>query len=228
MKIHNVEQNSVDWMILRSGKVTASEMDALVTPLGKIKTGDGPRSYLMKKVAEAWLGGPLPSVQGVFDIDQGKILEEFARPAFEVESSLEVKTVGFITGDDERIGCSPDGLIGGDQGLEIKCPRIENHIRYLMDGVVPPDYVIQVQGSLYVTGFKRWTFVSYRRRLPMFILDVEPDEKIQDSIGQALEMFFEFFDEAWVRLCEINGGPPKRPAISTTATPVAEPMGVTP
>ena len=127
MKIHNVAQSSVDWQILRSGKVTASETDNLVTPLGKVRTGDMVRSYLMKKVAEAWLGGPLPSLN-TFDMDQGNILEEFARPAFTLETGLDVREVGFITGNDERVGCSPDGLIGTDAGVEIKCPRIETHI----------------------------------------------------------------------------------------------------
>ena len=72
MKIHNVQQGSVDWSILRAGKVTASELDALVSPLGKVRTGEGPKTYLHKKVAEAWLGGPLPSLN-VWDLEQGKI-----------------------------------------------------------------------------------------------------------------------------------------------------------
>ena len=62
MKIHrNISQGSLEWNCLRAGKVTASELDRLVTPLGKVKTGDGPRSYLCEKVAEAWKGTTLPS-----------------------------------------------------------------------------------------------------------------------------------------------------------------------
>lgn len=212
MRIHNVEQNSVDWQILRSGKVTASEMDNLVTPLGKVKTGDGPKSYLMKKVAEAWLGGPLPSLN-VWDMEQGHILEEYARPAFTLETGKEVRQVGFITDDAGRIGCSPDGLVGDDCGLEIKCPHIETHIRYILDGVVPADYVIQVQVSLYVTKFPKWVFFSYRRKLPPLMLMVEPDEKIQKTIGIAVEDFLEQFDAAFEKLVKLNGGLPKRAAV---------------
>jgi hypothetical protein len=203
------------WEVLRSGKVTASELDALVTPLGKVKTGDGPRTYLMKKVAEAWIGGPLPK-PNVWDLNQGNILEEFARPAFTLETGLEVTEVGFITGDDDRVGCSPDGLIGADCGLEIKSPHLENHIRYLLDGVLPPDYVLQVQGSLYVTDFKKWMFMSFRRRLPPLILTIEPDEKIQEAIGEAVTAFLGRFDEALATLTKLNGGyrpPPPEPMV---------------
>ena len=218
MKIHQVEQSSVDWQILRSGKVTASEMDNLVTPLGKVKTGDGPKTYLMKKVAEAWLGGPLPSLN-VWDMEQGQILEEYARPSFTLETGFEVERVGFITDDSGNIGCSPDGLLANDVGLEIKCPHVDTHIRYLLDGVLPTDYVLQVQGSLYVTGFKKWVFYSFRRKMPSFKVEVLPDPKIQDAIIAALKSFKEQYDAALNRLTEINGGPPVRPKLPIPATP---------
>lgn len=218
MKIHHVEQNSVDWAILRSGKVTASEMDNLVTPLAKVKTGEGPRSYLLKKLAEAWLGGPLPSLN-IWDMEQGHILEEFARPAFALETGLEVSTVGFITTEDERVGCSPDGLIGENAGIEIKCPRIETHLGYVLDGILPKDYVAQVQASLFVTGFKRWYFYSFCRRMPSLILEVVPDEAMQEAIGQAVEGFLARLDDALTALTKLNGGvrPAERPKFAPTS-----------
>ena len=205
MKVHAVEQGSLDWELLRAGKVTASEMDNLVTPLGKVKTGDGPKSYLMKKVAEAWSGGALPSLN-VWDMDQGHFLEQYARPAFTLETGLEVTQVGFISDDAGRVGCSPDGLIGDKMGLEIKCPHLETHIRYLLDGVLPADYILQLQGSLYVTGFKKWMFFSFRRKMPPLVLTIEPDEKIQKAISEALGWFQASFDAALDKLTLINGG----------------------
>ena len=223
MKIHIAfEQGSLDWFNARAGKVTASEMDSLVTPLGKVKTGDGPRTYLMKKVAESWTGSALPQANA-WDLDQGQFLEEYARPAFTLETGLDVKQVGFIESDDGFCGCSPDGLFSDDDryevntGIEIKCPHLETHIRYLLDGVLPDDYVLQVQGSLYVTGFKKWVFYSFRRKMPSFKLEVLPDPKIQDAIKTALKSFKEQYDAALKRLTEINGGPPVRPkSIHTT------------
>ena len=211
MKIHrDIEQGSPEWSILRSGKVTASEMDSLVTPLGKVKTGDGPKSYLMQKLAETWIGGGLPSVQGIWDMEQGNLLETYARPAFTLETGLQVEQVAFIESDDGLSGSSPDGLIGDHTGLEIKSPKIETHIRYLLDGTLPADYVLQVQGSMHVTGFKQWYFCSFRRNFPPFILKVERDEAMQAAISQALSAFWKSFDESMVRLIRANGGPPSQ------------------
>lgn len=206
MKIHHdIAQGSIEWNALRAGKVTASELDRLVSPLGKVRTGDGPRSYLMEKVAESWLGTTLPTAE-FFDGDQGRFLEEYARPAFTLETGLTVSEVGFIESDDGRMGCSPDGLIGDGIGLEIKCPHIEKHVGYLLAGVVPTDYVLQVQGSLYVTGFPTWKFFSFRRGLPPLILTVEPDPKIQASIHEAVAEFTAQLDAALEKLTFLNGG----------------------
>lgn len=210
MKIHEgIEQGSVEWFLLRSGRVTASTAEALVTNLGKVKTGDAAKTLLVEILAENWVGGPLPSFQGALDCENGKILEERARPCFTLETGKAVKEVSFIEGDDERTGCSPDGILTDEKaGLEIKSPRMENHIRYLLDGIVPADYVIQVQFSLYVTQWPRWYFMSYRSQFPPLILKVEPDEKIQSAIKTALDVFFENYEAAFKKLVETNGGLP--------------------
>lgn len=209
MKIHTeIEQGSVDWLILRSGKVTASEMDALISPLGEPRKGEGVKTYMIQKLCEAWIGGPLPSLQGVFDMEQGKILEDFARPAFTLETGLAVTKCGFVTGHDERLGCSPDGMVGERAGLELKCPAMPNHVRYLLDGKLPKDYVAQVQGSMYVTGLNEWYFCSFRRNFPPLVLKVERDEEFQKNLVEAVDAFWVMFDKAMVRLIDINGGQP--------------------
>jgi hypothetical protein len=212
MKIHEgIEQGCVDWLLLRSGKVTASEVDALVSPTGEVRKGIGVKTYLIQKLCEVWIGGPLPQLQGVFDVEQGSILEEYARPAFTLETGFEVKQVSFVTGDDDRIGCSPDGILSDvGAGLELKCPAMPNHIRYLLDGKLPSDYIAQVQFSMYVTGFSQWYFCSFRRNFPPFILKVERDEEYQKTIKTALGLFFESFDAAMAKLIKLNGGLPKK------------------
>ena len=205
MKIHNLAQGSLEWRQLRAGKVTASEFDRLVSPLGKVRTGDGPQTFLHEKLAEIWMGAPLPTAE-FFQADNGTFLEEYARPAFTLETGLEVIEVGFIESDCGQLGCSPDGIIGKECGLEIKCPLLQTHIGYLLSGVVPPDYVLQVQASLFITGFPAWKFFSFRRGLPPLILTVKPDPNIQDSIHQAVELFTEKLAAALARLTELNGG----------------------
>lgn len=211
MKIHDVKQKSVEWMILRSGLPTASEFDALLTPLFKVKTGEGPKTYLHKKLAEWWQGGPLLGFN-VFDMDQGQMLEEQAVPWYELEFNTKIDRVGFCTTDDGRVGCSPDGLLGDDSGIEIKCPAVHTHVGYLLAGVIPPDYAAQVHGCMYVTGRKSWKFLSHRRHFPPLVLEIPRDEEIQEKINEAIQTFLEQFEEGKQRLIEINGGPPKRVA----------------
>lgn len=201
----DLEQGSVDWSLARAGKITASELCSLVSDTGKIRAGDMPKTYLHKKVAEAWLGGPLASLN-VWDMEQGSLLEQFARPAFTLETGLEVKQIGLIESDDGKFVCSPDGIIGDDCGLEIKSPRVETHIGYVLENIVPPQYVMQIQGSLYLSGFPRWFFFSFCRRMPPLILEVKPDEKIQEAISEAVELFLERFDDALDKLTKLNGG----------------------
>lgn len=208
MKIIDCKQGSEQWMEARAGIPTASELDNLVTPEWKIRKGAGVDSYLAKKVAERWFGGALPGFS-VFETEQGKILEGEAIPWLELERNIEVKRVGFITTDDGKAGCSPDGVIG-ERGLEIKCPSPAVHVSYLLAGVLPKDYAAQVQGGLYVTGWKEWTFLSYSRRFPALELTITSNDEAQSAIEEALALFTAKLDRAYARLLEINGGPPRR------------------
>ncbi len=212
MRIHtDIEQGSADWMILRSGKVTASEMDALITPLGKIRTGEGVATYLNQKLCEVWTGGPLIALQGVFDVEQGRILEERARPAFTIHTGIEAQQVSFIETDDGKAGCSPDALTPNKSGVEIKCPRMDTHVGYLLAGELPNQYVAQVQGSMFVTGFDTWHFFSYHRQLPPLYLLIKRDDEFQESLKEAVDSFLVKLDNAYTYLQKINGGAPARP-----------------
>jgi hypothetical protein len=212
MKVHDVAQRSEAWMNLRSGIPTASEFDNLVTPEGKVRAWSTqmPNTYLAKKLAEYWLGGPLLTFN-TFDMDAGTILEEEAIPWYEFEFGVTIDRPGFITTDDGLVGCSPDGWLAGEErGLEIKCPAPDTHVKYLLAGECPPDYRAQVQGSMWVTGVKQWTFLSYRRRFPALVLTVERDEAMQAALTDALAAFLAKFEAGKKRLIELNGGPPKR------------------
>jgi hypothetical protein len=216
---------TVEWMLARVGIVTASEMDNLITPEGKMRTGDTPKTYMYKKIAERWIGGGLASFNS-FSMEQGQILEEKALPYAAVKYDLDIQQVGFITTNDGMVGCSPDGLIGfdanwlkdsptpyntmrgGESGIEIKCPELHTHIKYLLAGELPKDYVAQVQGSMYVTGCPTWHFLSYRRNMPPLHLVIERDEKFQANLKTALDSFMKQYFAELARLITINGGEP--------------------
>lgn len=206
MKIYDVKQGSIEWLMLRASRPTASEMDNLLTPLFKIKDGEGPKTYLAKKVGEWWQNAPL-SEGNAWSMDQGTILEDEVVPWFNLEFGTKIQRVGFVTTDDGLVGCSPDGLLGDDGGVEIKCPEVHTHVKYLLNGKLPTDYTVQVHSSMHVTGRKWWKFISYRRHFPKLILHIERDEEIQDKIAEALNGFLGSFEAAKATIERLNGGP---------------------
>ena len=212
MKTFEFAQHSADWFRARAGLLTASKADALLTPLFKVKDGKAVDTLLSKVLAEKWTGGPLPEDQiNVLPMEYGTILESEARPAYTLLTGQEVREVGLVATDDGICGASPDGLIGEDCGIEIKCPNASTHVKYLLAAKVPDDYIVQVHFSLYVTGFPRWIFMSYRRTMPPLILTVERDEKIQCQIEEAVENFKSKMDTGWKTLISLNGGNPPPP-----------------
>lgn len=206
IKHTSFQQNSLAWLEARRGIPTASEFGNLVTPKWKIREGGMVESYLAAKVAEAWTGKVFDSINS-FDMESGNLMQDEAIPWLEFKLDKPIKSVGFCTTDDGKVGCSPDGMMD-DAGCEVKCPRAHTQVRYLLDGVVPDDYLPQVHGSMYVTGFKTWHFLSYRRDLPKLHIVVQRDEAIQKVISDAVDAFRKRFDAAIARLVELNGGRP--------------------
>ncbi len=209
MKIHDCKQGELAWAKLHFGIPTASGLDNLLTPEFELRKGELPKTYVYKKVAEKLQGRPLIDLSASsFAMDQGIIVEEEARPWFALEYDAKIRQVGFITSDDGLCGCSPDGIIESDTygeiGLEIKCPAAHTHCKYLCMGVLPKEYVAQVYGSMFVTGFKKWIFVSYRRGFPALVLEIHRDEKAMSMIRAAINQFHADFDRAMERISNIT------------------------
>ncbi len=222
MRIIKCQQGDDVWVDSRLGIVTASECDALISPVKwELKTGEGPKTYLATKLAEAWLCRPVESF-GAWAADQGTLLEPRARRWYEATHDCDIAQVGFIVGDDRRCGCSPDGLItlpaaldksaiGGYMGIEIKSPQPIAATKYALAGVLPPEYSTQVHFSMFVTGFSRWTFVSYHDALPKCVVEVQRDEAKIAIIEKALANFYNAFDEGWEKLNAKADEPRKNP-----------------
>ena len=211
MKIIDCQQGSSEWFAARCGVVTASEIDALITPKWKVKEGAGPESYLYKKAAERLLGFSTDQLEpggGTFAMDQGKLIETIAIPWYEFAHDVKVRRVGFCVADDGRIGCSPDGMLANGEGLEIKSPQPENALRYLLGGAVPECYLPQVHFSMLVTGAAAWTFVSYSRHWPALVVRVERDEAIQAKLREAVGGFLSRMDEALAKVAELTKDTP--------------------
>jgi len=197
----HVSQGSEEWFELRRGIVTASEFTNIITPTWKPRTGETRNTYLHRKLTEKAIGLTADEAHSVA-IEHGQLLEPDARAWFEMQHDCDVQKVGFCTTDDGRIGCSPDGLIGEDGGIEIKCPQPHTHSKYLLAGEVPPQYLPQVHGSMLVTGRAYWYFLSYSRFFDPLLIRVERDEQIQQTLATELDQFLKEFDHAWSQLAK--------------------------
>jgi len=192
-------QGSAAWLAARASIPTASEMGNLLTPKFAIREGQMPATYLAQKIAEKLMGGPLLSFSSG-EMEQGEILEDYALPWLALEYDYDIERVGMCMRDDGRAACSPDGIINGNMGLEIKCMQPVNHVKCLMTNAVPEEYLIQIHTGLYITGFQSWLFVAYHRKLPKFVREVKRSEAVNAQIHEALTNFLERFDEALERL----------------------------
>lgn len=193
MKILPCRQHSPEWLEARAGLPTASELDALITPLFKEREGDHPITYLAKKLAEKWTGEPLIEFEGSWATDQGNIIEEEAVPWYEFTQEVEVKTGVFLTTDDGKFGCSPDGIVTGKDGvkygLEVKSLQPKAHFAVLIRQQIPKDYIVQVHSSIWATGFPYWDFLAYRRNCPCFVQRIHREEKICEAIEAVVDKF---------------------------------------
>ncbi len=201
MKTIDCAQGSTEWYRARLGRVTASEIDSLITPLWKKRTGEGVETYLCKKVSEKVLGwSPDELSGGSWAMGQGEIIEKIALPWFAFTYDVEPRRVGFCQDETLPIGCSPDALLGDDDGLEIKSPQPPTHLKYLLRGEVPPEYLPQIHFSMLVTGRPKWTFCSFSRQLPPLVVPVKRDEFIQGALRAALDSFLTLFNAALAKV----------------------------
>ena len=181
MKVLDLPQGSDAWKAARAGLVTASRMCDV---LAKIKTGEAAarRDYRSQLVAEILTGVPQDDGYMNAEMQWGVENEPFARAAYEVVTEQLVDQIGLVLHPSiERAAASPDGLVGADGVLEIKCPKTATHLQYLMDGVMPAKYEPQVMWQLACTGRVWADFVSFDPRLPekmrLFRVRLERDEK---------------------------------------------------
>lgn len=189
LKIIDCVQGSPEWLKARLGIPTASNFDKIMTNSGA--QSKQRQKYLYQLAGEAVTG---EYVQGYKSpaMQRGNELEDEARKLYAFIKQVEVKQVGFCHLDLAGLsaGCSPDGLIGDNGLLEIKCPNMTTHIEYLLTPAkLGDDYWSQVQGQLYVTD-RDWVHVlSYYPKLKHVILEVWVDPKFRDMLVDHLSVF---------------------------------------
>ena len=163
--IHGGQQDEA-WRALRLGCATGSGFGAVMAKGVGGSEATTRRAYRIRLALEILTGVPEGSNFTSRDIQTGIEREPLARAAFEMDSGMLVQEVSFVKLDGQTVGCSPDGLIDADSGLEVKCPNKANHFEYLSLIKPPPVYVPQVQGCMYVTGRSSWHFASWNPDFP--------------------------------------------------------------
>lgn len=183
MKTYDIEQNSDAWYDVKKGKFSASKCADLLMD-AKYK---GYQKLIIKVAYERITGEYAIDFEGNQYTERGHELEPEARESYEFENSFKVDQVGFIE-KDEWTGCSPDGLIGEDGLLEIKCLGYKAHIDILTNKKIDSKYIKQIQFSLFVTNKKWCDYYSYHPKLKSYQERIYPDLEMIKQIKDKIEI----------------------------------------
>ncbi len=171
-------QGSEEWLAYRCGRVTGSRISDLTR---KTKSGDSATRarYMGELIAERLTRIPTKTFKSS-DMENGKEREPRARALYELRWDGEIETVGFIDHPTiEMAGCSPDGLMGPEGGVEIKCPIIATHLETLETKKCPLDYLKQIQWNMACSSALWWDYVSFCPELParmqLFVARIDRD-----------------------------------------------------
>jgi putative phage-type endonuclease len=197
-------QGSDEWKAIRLGKATASRVADIVA---RTKTGYGASraNYMAQLIAERLTGVPAESYVNAA-MQHGTDTEPEARAAYEFYQSVTVEQVAFVPHPTiADAGCSPDGLVGGDGQVEIKCPNTATHLETLLGQAVPGKYDTQIQFQMACTGRVWCDFVSYDPRMPehmrLFVMRIARDDR---RIAELEDEVVRFLVELEAKLAQLN------------------------
>mgnify|MGYP003648924190 FL=1 len=190
--IHDCLQGSQEWLNMRLGKITASRFKDVMTNGRGSAPSKTAESYMIELAIEAVTGKSLP----FFENDamrHGTETEPQARAMYEFISGNDVTEVAFIE-HNEFVGVSPDGIIGNDGLIEIKCPTTKTQVeRYLNSVGLPDDYKWQVHGQIWVAEREWCDFLSFDDRIDSaaqyLCTRVYRDEKMIKELSDKVDIF---------------------------------------
>lgn len=207
-RIAAIQQGTEEWHQLRLGKVTASRVADI---LAKTKSGaSASRGNYLIELALQRVTKTIEESYSNSAMEWGVATEPQARVAYEVSTGNFVDQIAFVNHPTiEGFGCSPDGLVGSDSLIEIKCPSSSVHWSYIKANEPPQKYIIQMQAQMAVTGAKWCDFVSFDPRMPersqLLIIRVNRDEEFIADMEKEIKQFLSEV-EAEVNLMEKRNG----------------------
>jgi len=199
-----MEQRTEEWYMARCGQLGASQLASALAE-GKGGAESSTRRNLMAEIVAMRLTGQAPDGFTSAAIQWGIDNEPLARAMYEIKTNTDVEQVGFISHPSiEWTGASPDGLIGDDGLIEIKCPNTATHIDYLMAGKAPAAYIKQMLWQMECTGRKWCDFVSYDPRMPedlqLFVIRFERDDEKLKELRVGVIKFLDEVNEVMDKL----------------------------
>jgi len=198
-------QRTDEWFAVRLGKVTASRM-ADVLSKGKSGESASRRNYRIELVAQRLTNQPSEPFTNAA-MEWGAATEPLARVAYELKHNRDVIDIAFVEHPTiEWFGCSPDGLVGENGLIEIKCPNTTTHLDWMEDGKAPSKHIPQMMAQMACTGRQWCDFVSYDPRLPedlqLFIVRVNRDQEYIDNMEVEVKKFLKEVEETINKLKE--------------------------
>ena len=184
MRIIECTQGTPEWFAARCGIPTASNFDKILCVDGKLSKQR--TKYLYQLAGETITGIAEESYQNS-NMQRGIEMEAEARQLYELVTGHKVQEIGFCLAD--GYGASPDGLVGKEGILEIKCPTLSVHVGYLLEDMLPMDYWQQLQGQLLVTGREWVDFMSYSPGIKHLIIRVKREKKFLKLLEVELKRF---------------------------------------
>lgn len=198
------EQRTEEWFAARLGKVTASRVADV---MAKTKTGYSAsrENYMAQLVVERLTQTKAESFTNAA-MQWGTDQEPFARAAYEAAQGVMVEEVGFMSHPTiEMAGASPDGLVGEDGMVEIKCPNTAGMIEALLTQKVPAKYLAQMQLQMACAGRQWCDYVVFDPRMPakaqLFVKRVLRDN---DFIKEMETEIVKFLSEVEAQVQQLN------------------------
>lgn len=200
--ITELEQGTPEWLALRLGIVTCSELECLlVNGKGEAGFGTGAFTYMNTLIGERITEEPADPFTGNRHTERGHELEGVARGLYESQVDVTTSQVGIIL--NHGIGYSPDSLVGADGLTEIKTKLPKFQVDVILSDEIPKEHVAQCQGGLWVSEREWIDFVCYWPGMPLFIKRAYRDEVMIRKLAERVKTFYEILDERMNRVLGI-------------------------
>ncbi len=203
-----MEQRTPEWFEVRRGKVTASHMRDVTSKGRGSQPSKTRESYMTKLAVERLTGNVGDNFTSQF-MQDGIDREPDAISNYEFYKNVDVDQIGFV--DHFKIkmsGASPDGLIGEEGLIEVKCPKATTHFEYLKNKTIPSEYIKQMDWQLACTGRQWCDFVSFHPDFPeelqLLIIRHKRDDQAIKELEEAVQIFLDDLDKTVAELTDMR------------------------